>query len=51
VIAAVKRALDEAGIRIAVPRRVLAFETLGVDASAEERSTARAGNVARLRGP
>jgi small-conductance mechanosensitive channel len=51
VIAAVKRALDEAGIRIAIPRRALAFEPPDADTSAEERATVRADNVARLRGP
>jgi small conductance mechanosensitive channel len=51
VIAAVKRALDEAGIRIAIPRRALAFEPPDADTPAEERATVRADNVARLRGP
>ena len=52
VVAAVKRALDEAGIRIAIPRRALTFDAVQeVDASIEERQTVRADNVARLRGP
>jgi hypothetical protein len=44
VVAAVKRALDEAGLKVAVPRRVLAFDPpLGIGTSF--RGDAAAGNV------
>jgi small-conductance mechanosensitive channel len=44
VVAAVKRALDEAGLRVAVPRRVLAFDPpLGIGSSFG--GDAAAGNV------
>jgi small conductance mechanosensitive channel len=51
VVAAVKRALDEAGLKVAVPRRMLAFDPpLGIGAPADEERTAeKADGLARPR--